>query len=255
MRGSALLVVLLAACAAPLLAADSQAQDPVTAVIQGPTAIAPTSIHLYEVTVTGGPAEVNGTFEIQYVLEGANLQGGDPQIARTLANREGQFSFNITAPEAEGTVQLFVRATSSGEAGNETAEARLWVDVARPVDLRATIRNNGAATALNVTVLFYVDDRTVGNMTIARIDAGGSAEANVTFIPVGLAVGRHVVKVTADLDGDGRVEPDAGELLVSEFFYKSERSNTPAILGTITVFILAVFVLVLLAIRRQRRLG
>ena len=127
--------------------------------------------------------------------------------------------------------------------------------MARPVDLRATIRNNGAATALNVTVLFYVDDRTVGNMTIARIDAGGSAEANVTFIPVGLAVGRHVVKVTADLDGDGRVEQDAGELLVSEFFYKSERSNTPAILGTITVFILAVFVLVLLAIRRQRRLG
>lgn len=255
MKAHALLAVLLAALAAPLLAADADAQGPVTAVIQGPTAIAPTSIHPYSVTVTGGPAEVNGTFEISYVLEGERLQGGDPQIARTLANREGEFSFNVTAPEAEGTVQLVVRAKSGGEGGNETTEARLWIDVARPIDLRATIRNNGASAALNVTVIFYVDGRAVGNMTIARIDAGGTAEANVTFIPVGLAVGRHVVKVTADLDRDGTIEADAGELLMSEFFYKSERSNTPAILGTITVLILVVFVLVLLAIRRQRRLG
>ncbi len=254
MRAHALLVVLLAAIAAPLLAAESGAQD-VAVVIQGPTAIAPTSLHGYTVTVTGGPAEVNGTFEISYVLEGENLLGGDPQIARTLAEREGVFTFNITAPEAEGAVQLVVRAKSSGEAGNETGEARLWIDVARPVDLRATIRNNGAAAALNVTVFFYVDGRAVGNMTIAQIEAGGTAEANVTYIPVGLAVGRHVVKVTADLDRDGVVEPGGGELLVSEFFYKSERSNLPAILGTITVFILVVFVLVLLAIRRQRRLG
>lgn len=253
MKAHALAFLLLAALAAPLMAVE--AQGPVTAVIQGPTAIAPTATRLYTVTVTGGPAEDNGTFEMQYVLEGENLQGGDPQIARTLANREGIFSFNITAPEAEGTIQLYVRATSSGEGRNETAEARLWIDVARPIDLRATIRNNGAATALNVTVTFYVDGREVGNMTLARIEAGGSAEANVTYIPAGLAVGRHAVKVTADLDGDGVIEPDMGELLVSEFFYKSERSNLPAILGTITVFILVVFVLVLLAIRRQRRLG
>ncbi|MEK6851052.1 MAG: CARDB domain-containing protein [Candidatus Thermoplasmatota archaeon] len=253
MKALALLVLLLAVLAVPLPAAE--AQGPVSAVIQGPTAIAPSSTHEYTATVTGGPAEVNGTFEIQYVLQGTNLQGGDPQIARTLANREGQFRFNITAPEAEGTVQLYVKARSGGETGNETAEARYWIDVFRPVDLRATIRNNGAAAVVNVTVFFYVDGRLVGNRTVSRIDAGGTAEVNVTFIPVDLGVGRHAVRVTADLDGDGAIDANAGELLVSEFFYKSERSNTQAILGTITVFIIVVLVLVLLAIRRQRRQG
>jgi len=254
MRTLALLLAALAVLVAvPLPPAD--AQEAVSAVITGPTAVAPSSTHAYGVTVTGGPAEVNGTFEISYVLQGDNLQGGDPQIARTLANREGRFSFNVTAPEVEGAVQLYVKATSSAEGANETTEALLTIDVARPVDLRATLRNNGAAAALNVTVFFYVDGRVVGNMTVARIEAGGSVEVNVSYIPVGLAVGRHVVKVTADLDGDGTINPDAGELLVSGFFYKSEHSTVPAILGTITVIILAVLMFVLLAIRRQRRQG
>ena len=245
-----LLLVLLALLAGPT--APSRA-EPVAIVIEGPTAVAPSSIHEYSITVTGGPAAVNGTFEIRAILQGANLAGADPVVDRILSNREGKFRLNVTAPDAEGPIQLYVRARSSGEGTNETSETRLQIEVARPVELRATIRNTGPTAALNVTVYFYVDGLRVGNASIARIDAGGQADVNVTYIPVNLAPGRHVVRIEADLDGDGRIEP--GELVEQDFFYKSEPTNIPAILGTITVVMIVVLVFVLLAIRRQRRQG
>ena len=248
------LALLLLAAIAPAWP-HAQAQGPVTAVIRGPTAIAPSSTHPYTVTVQGGPGADGGTFEISYALQGSNLQGGDPQIARTLSNAQGTFQVNVTAPEAEGTVQLYVKATSKNETLNATKETRLSIEVFRPVDLRAFLRNQGGAAALNVTVFFYVDGALVGNMTIARIDAGAQAEVNISYIPVGLTVGRHTVRIQADLDHDGVISPERGELITQQFFYKTERSNTPAILGTITVLILILLAVVLLAIRRQRRQG
>jgi hypothetical protein len=245
----ALVLVSLLAFAPP-----ADAQDPVAVNVRGPDAIAPSSTHPFTVTVTGGPAAHNGTFHIEYTLLGDNLFGADPQAPRTLANREGVFNFNVTAPEAEGTIVLYVKATSEGDV-NETEETRYPIDVFRPLDLRATIRNNGAAAALNVIVFFYVDNVLVGNSTLARVDAGGEATANVTYIPVGLAPGRHTVRIQADLDGDGKFLAERGELLAYDFFYKTERTSVPAILGTLAVLFLIVLLFILLAIRRQRRLG
>lgn len=226
-----------------------------SAVISGPTAVAPEAVHPYTVIVTGGPAVEGGTFEISYTLEGEDLAGGDPQIPRTLSNAEGTFEVNVTAPRAEGRVHLFVRATSRNETVNATAETRLAIDVFRPVDLRAVLRNSGGATVVNVSVLFYVDGELVGNETVPRIEPGGQVEVTMMYIPVGLTLGRHTVRIEADLDGDGVISPERGELIDSEFFYKTERTNLPAILGFVTVFILALLALVLLAIRRQRRRG
>ena len=250
MKQLALLLVALAALALPLPLAE--AQEPVAAIIQGPTAVAPSSTHPYTITVTGGPGARGGTFEIKYGLEGSNLAGGDPQIARTLTNAQGRFTVNVTAPRAEGSVQLVVTAASRNETTNATTETRLAIDVARPVELRATLRNLGAAAALNVTVYFYVDGQPVGNTTVARIDAGAQTVVSITYIPVGLTTGRHTVRVEADLDGDGTISPARGEVVAVDFFYKFERSLAPTILGTITVVIVVVLLFVLLAIRRQR---
>jgi len=250
MKGRALLLLAILVALVP---APAAAQEPVAIVIDGPTAIAPSSIHAYAVTVTGGPGAENGTFEIHAILQGANVAGADPVVDRIFSNREGKFTVNVTAPEAEGTIQLYVRARSFEGGRNETTERRLQIEVARPVELRATIRNTAPTAALNVTVYFYVDNALVGNATVARIDAGAQTDVNITYIPVGLAAGRHTVRIWADLDRDGQADP--GELVDQDFFYMNAPSNVPAILGTITVFLVAVLVFVLLAIRRQRRQG
>lgn len=245
-----LFLVVVSALAVPPRASGL---DPVAIVIEGPTAIGVSSTHAYTVTVTGGPGAEGGQFEIRAVLQGTNLAGADPVVDRIFSNERGVFTVNVTAPQEEASIQLYVRARSFNATTNATKETRLQIEVARPLELRATIRNTGPTAALNVTVYFYVDGRLVGNTTLARIDAGGQTDANVTYIPAGLAPGRHVVKIWADLDGDGSEDP--GELVDQDFFYRSTASNVPAILGTITVFLIVILVFVLLAIRRQRRQG
>lgn len=251
---SALLVFALLA-AWTLAFVPAAAQEPVVVVIQGPSAVAPGSTSTYAITVTGGPAATNGTYEISYVVQGDNTVGADPTTPRLLSTSDGRFSVNITAPEVEGLVELYVRASSIGELGNESGETRFAIEVLTPIELRATLRNNGAAAAVDVEVRFYVDGKFVGNTSVLRLGPGEQTEVAVTFIPVGVGIGRHTVTVEADLDGDGVVSPERGELIASEFFYRSEDTNLPAILGTLTVFLVAILVLVLLAIRRQRRLA
>ncbi|TLZ52048.1 MAG: hypothetical protein E6K18_03610 [Methanobacteriota archaeon] len=253
----ALLVFILFALVALVVPPPRADAQGVTAVISGPTAVAPSSIHKYVIHVSGGPASHRGggTYQIDYVVQGDSVTGADPILPRTLANTQGNFTVNVTAPQNEGIVQLYVKAKSSNATANDTADTRLTVYVSKPIDLRATLRNLGAATATNVTVLFYVDDKLVGNSTVGRIAAGAQVDVNITYIPVELAVGQHTVKVTADLDRDGIIEPERGELVQSDFFYKTEHSTLPAILATVTVFILVILVFVLLAIRRQRRQG
>lgn len=253
MKGMVVLALLALALLGGALPAD--AQEPVTITIRGPNAVAPSSTHVYVITVAGGPAaEQAGTFHIEFALQGDNLVGAAPILPTQRANAEGRFDENVTAPEAEGTVILYVKATSQGDV-NQTAEARYPIDVFRPIDLRATIKNNGAAAALNVTVFFFVDNRPVGNATASRIDAGGAATVNVTYIPVDLQPGRHSVRVQADLDGDGKFTVENGELVAYDFFYKSPRSNVPAIFATLTALLLPFLLLILLAIRRRRRQG
>jgi len=248
---------LLAAMILPLVGMSRADAQNVTAVISGPTAVAPSSTHPYTITVSGGPAAQlnNGTYQIDYVVQGDNTAGADPIIPRQLFRADGKFVVNITAPQAEGPAQLYVKATSSGGGTNETTETRLLITVAAPIDLRAIIRNFGAAVAINVTVDFYVDGKFVGNTTVARIEAGGQVQVNVTWIPVGLTDGQHTITIKADLDHDKKYDPDRGELVHDSFFYRSQRSIWPAVLGTVTVVVLVILVFVLLAIRRQRRQG
>jgi len=255
MRRLLLSCALLALLAAALAVPGARA-EPVAVVVSGPTAVAPSSVHPYTVKVTGGPAAdvtTGATYTINYMLQGDNTIGGDPVILRTLANAKGEFVVNLTAPSSESTVQFYVKATSSDGAANETTETRYTIYVAMPVELRATLRNNGAATATNVTVYFYVDGALVGNTTVARIAAGAQLDVNITYVPVGLAEGQHTVTVYADLDHDGQSQPN--ELIHQSVFYKSGRSIAPALFATVTVFILVILLFVLLAIRRQRRQG
>ena len=253
MRGILVLLLIVLALFGSVSPVD--AQTPVTITIRGPSAVAPSSTHSYSITVAGGPAaEHGGTYQIEFILQGDNLVGASPLTSTLRSNEQGRFDENVTAPEAEGAVILYVKATSQGDE-NRTAEARYPIDVFRPVDLRATIKNNGAAAALNVTVFFFVDNVPVGNATASRIDAGGAATVNVTYIPVNLAPGRHSVRVQADLDGDGRFTVEAGELVAYDFFYKTPRTNVPAIFATLTALILLILLFLLLAIRRRRRQG
>jgi len=105
----------------------------------------------------------------------------------------------------------------------------------------------------DVTVRFYVDDALVGTQKIARIEPIGQATVTFNYLPVGLQPGGHRVRVEADLDGNGVIDPAKGEAFVSEIFY---RETAPLNTGWSVVIGIAVFVPVFLltvALRRRER--
>ena len=253
--GRAAALVLVAALAS-LLAASLPASgaEPLYAEISGPAALAPGQVTSYNVSLLGGPTgTVNYT--VAYHLAGTDVTGGSPlptSPAQVSANVT-RIRLNVTAPQQEQTITLVatVSARSGGTVENTTVERSIVVIT--PIVLATTFRNSESTAALNVTVRFHVDDVLVGTQRIARIEPNAQATATFNYLPVGLQPGPHRVRVEADLDGNGIIEPAKGEAFVSEVFY---RETPPLSTGWSVLIGIAVFVpvfLVTVAVRRRQR--
>lgn len=253
MRRLVLVLLLLLVVLAALPSGGGQLD--VSALVDGPDAVAPSSKVSYNVTIFPAPeGDQEGMYTASYYLVGDNLEGASPKETTPLiaTGRRNVLQVNVTAPSAEGRVQLVVRAsaTLANASGNTTVVYPIVV--VTPVTLTATFRNAGSATAVNVTVRFFVDGEAVGETIVPRIDPGGTATATFRWMPVGLQPGQHVVRAEADLNGDGRVDPALGEVVVSDLFLrKGEETNLlPFVLIAV---VLGIVVLVGLAVAARRR--
>jgi hypothetical protein len=98
-----------------------------------------------------------------------------------------------------------------------------------------------------------VDDVLAGTRSLARINASAQETASLSYLPVGLAPGTHRVRIEADVDGDGRIDPARGELVVSDLFIRETEALSVGwnLLIGIAVFFV-VFILVA-GLRRRNR--
>lgn len=258
MRRILLVAALLALLAAPPFLPSTVAQtEPVVADVSGPGSAGPSSVVQYNLTVSGGPGATGGNFSISYYIEGTDVTGGTPtkDAPRTEFSTNTSYLLSITTPIREQAVTVVVEVNSTNGTAWETATVRKTVEVLTPVLLSATFRNDGPVAAVNVTVRFYVDGGLVGTQRIARVDPGANATVVLTWFPVGLAPGPHEVTVTADLNGDGVVDPAKGEVRTSNLFYRKEPDlpiGTAAIIG-ILLFLVAVVVLAVIKRRGRKR--
>lgn len=222
MRGRVLAFAILAiavALAASLPPAQAQA---VVGVIRGPEALGTGRAAMYNITVAGGPVGPSLRYTITFYLTGPNVAGGSPLEASpgTVTGNQTLFQVNVTAPASEGAISLVAKINATDGVTTETTTAQFAIQVLAPLLLSGTFRNNGAAAAVNVTVRFYVNGVLVGTDVMGRVGASGEATASYSWLPVGLGVGRHTLRVEADLDGDGAIDPGTGEVATSEFFYR-----------------------------------
>ncbi len=249
------LVVGLAIFAAVVLsAAPASGLGPLYGTATGPDAIAPGQAAVYSLTISGGP-DGAVTYTVRWYVTGPNAAGGLPSSANPTSSTGNRTTFrlNVTAPQAEQTITLIVKISASVGSTFENATVQKSIVVITPIVLSATFTNRGTTAAVNVTVRFYVDGALVGTETLARISPLGSATATFNYLPVNLQPGTHQVRVEADLDGNGVIDPARGEVVVSSLFY---RGTAPLSTGW-TVFIgIAVFVPVLIVtvgLRRRQR--
>jgi len=257
-RPTLLGIVALAAVVALLLgiAPGGSAQTPVTGVLSGPGALAPGGSGTFYLNVSGGPAsEGAGNVSIRAYLTGTDLGGGTPLESSphtASVNGTGPFVFNVTAPQKEQVITVVVKINSTAGARSEQTTVSRAITVITPIVLTATFRNTGGAAAMDVPVKFYVDGKIAGTTNISRIDPGGTETVKFSYLPVGLAPGAHTVRVEADLNRNGVIEPDRGEVAVVDVFYKKEFELPWAWAALIMGITVSVSYLVIRARRRRR---
>jgi len=231
-------------------------QTPVAGVLSGPDALAPKGTGVFTLNATGGPApEANGNFSITYYVTGPDPAGAKPdssQKGTATSDARGHFEFNITAPQTEQVITLVVQINSTQGARTERTNITRAITVVTPIVLSATFRNDGGAAALNVSVKFFVDGKVAGTTKLARIDPRSTATATFTYLPVGLGPGTHAVRAEADLNHNGVIEADKGEVAVLDLFYKKDFELTWPWAGLIIVIAITMSALVIRALRRRR---
>ena len=258
MHRGLLAAITVAVLAAVLLTAAPRAtaQTPVTGVLSGPDALAPKGTGVFTLNASGGPApEANGNFSISYYLTGSDLGVATPQRSNpgtATSDARGHFEFNITAPAQEQVITLVVQINSTQGGRSERTNITHAITVITPIVLSATFRNDGGAAAVNVSVKFFVDGKVAGTTKLARIDPRSTATATFTYLPVGLGPGTHAVRAEADLNHNGVIEADKGEVAVLDLFYKKDFELTWPWAGLIIVIAITMSALVIRVLRRRR---
>src|SRR2546426_5426545 len=212
MRPSASIALVILAAVVALLAAHAAAQGPIWGTITGPNTWAPSRVSAYTLTMGGGPPGAV-TYTIWWSLGGPNVGGGLPTAANptTATGNRTTFSLNITAPPAEQTISLVVRISAAVGSAYENTTAEKSITIITPIVLSATFQNTGTTAAVNVTVRVYVDGVLAGTEKIARLNPGAHVTETLSYLPSGLQPGTHQVRVEADLDGNGVIDPAEGE--------------------------------------------
>lgn len=252
MRRGLLVLAILALLTA--IAAEASAAEPLTATVTGPTALAPSQSAFYNVTVGGGPTG-NVTYSVIYYITGSNTTGGSPQASSPgrVSGNQTTLRFNITTPTAEQSLTLVVTVDASPKGGSvENVTTNYAITVIKPIVLTATFHNGASTGAVNITVLWYVDNGVVGTSEIKQIAANGDATVSLNYLPVNLAAGQHTVRVEADLDHDGIIDPSRGEVVTTTIFYSQVQSPS---MGWTVLLGIGVFVPVFMAVVALRRRG
>src|SRR5947199_1372825 len=237
-----------------LAAAPSTAQEPIFATVSGPPAVAAGLPAAFNVSIVGGPAGP-ANYTVKYYITGSDLTGGLPLQSNptTATGTNRTVRVNVTAPMKDQTITLVVQVSAGAGGAVENTSAEQTIVVVTPIVLSATFHNGGSTAAVNVTVRFLVDDVAIGTKTLPKIGANQDATATFNYLPAGLTPGTHTVRIEADLDGNGVIDPARGESVVSQLFYK----GTPPLSTGWTVLIgIGVFIpafLVTVAMRRRGR--
>jgi len=233
-----------------LVLAPAAAQGPIFGTITGPPALAPSQVSAYNLTINGGPTGAV-TYTVRWHLNG----GGLPTAASptTTTGNRTTFTMNVTAPPTEGTVTLVVQVASLAGSTYENTTAEKAISIITPIVLSATFRNDGTTAAVNVTVRFYVDGALAGTRKIARLNPGAQVTETFAYLPSGLQPGTHQVRVEADLDGNGIIDPAKGEAVATSLFYRGTAPLSTAWTVLIGIGVFVPVMLLTIALRRRKR--
>src|SRR3989441_8448537 len=162
MRWSLFGIIAIAVLLAVLLGSAplASAQTTVTGNLSGPSAVPARGTEKFYLNVSGGPAsEARGNVTIRVYITGSDLTGGLPQKSSphtASSNGTGTFNFNVTSPQKEQVITLFVEINSTAGGRTDRASLSRAITVVTPIILTATFRDDGGSAPGNGTAKFYI---------------------------------------------------------------------------------------------------
>ena len=217
------------------------AQTPVTDVrvhLTGPSTLGTLRSGSYSTTFDDPLAR---TWTYKLYITADNTSGASPlkdsPINGTISPENKTFTFDITAQQKIGDLEIHINCTS----GAYYYEKVQKIHVVNPISLKAKINNPTNIEVANATVQFYVDGTEIDKQVIQTIGANQSVDVESEWISLNKEPGWHDSRIVVDLNGDGLIETQSGDMIIDSQFYIQGESNWVMII-TIIVGLMALIV-------------
>ena len=199
-----------------------------------------------KLSVSGGPAgDLTGNYSYRAEIVAGN-ETGSSITPSSGSSADGVFYFNVTMPgAAPQKIKIKVNATSIEWRGKDSKSrvSEFEIQVVDPIVIRATVLNNGAIDASNVTARFYADGALIGTRVFnVSSHASVDLEYNWTFFRVDS--GKHIITVTVD-DPNNLAEFSDGNNVFSRTIYIGKQGNPVGAILTILLIIVSVLVVLM----------
>ena len=161
----------------------------------------------------------NREWDYKVYVDGANITGATPleplAVNGTLSPGNYSFSFNITGMQRAGILDIHVNCTS----GTLDYEKVQPIIVEAPIIISAEIKNPSNVIVNNVTAQFLIDGTEFDHQIINSIPAMQTTTITSEWIATDKEPGWHDSTILVDLNGDGIIDLEAGDMIVEDRFY------------------------------------
>jgi len=199
----------------PVTSAQTSATD-VQIQLYGPSALGSLRTSTYSATFIDPN---NRDWNYKVYITAANTTGASPLFASpingTISKDNNTFSFDVTAQKDTGELEIHINCTS----GSLVYEKIQKVYVVSPIKLAANIKNPSNVEIHNATVQFFVDGTEIDKQVIQTIGAGQNTSVESEWISYDKEPGWHDSRIVVDLNSDGVIDTQAGDLIINDKFY------------------------------------
>jgi hypothetical protein len=212
--GLALLILILT-IVIPTVNAQSNTTD-VRIHLNGPSVLGTLRTGTYSVTFVDPNYQ---TWTYKAYITAANTTGASPLINSpingTLTSENNTFTFDVTAQQDSGELDIHINCTS----GSLYYEKVQTIPVVYPIALNVEINNPSNVEINNATIQFYVDGSEIDKQIIQTIGPRQNTKVSSEWISNDKEPGWHDSKIVVDLNGDGIIDTQAGDMIVEDRFY------------------------------------
>lgn len=227
----ALLALVLASGAGPLVAPADGAAASVSGHISGPSNVGVGLKASYQVYATGGPAfAANGT-QVGILSFSASLVGVNTSSATITPSQgvliNGTTALQLVAPNLTESLSLYVDVTSNYTGTNQTVNLTYVINVIQPILLTASlvVVGPGAVKAFDLTV--QLDGAVVGTVPVPSLTSGQTYPVNFSYVNSGLSPGWHTFSISL-AEEHGLVAFTGGAETYTDSFYVTGAPNQNA---------------------------